>query len=106
MKLLQIRTAVFIDPEERVHVFAAEIESLRITDAINRERSEEGSKQQDFGDQKNPHADHGGFPLLIGRGELFPQFQCPGRLGLENTIEFGQGRAPLSSLHRGKEESS
>jgi len=51
-------------PENDIEVFVGIVEHVGIERPIDSVGDEEAAEKQDFGDDENPHAQLGGFPLL------------------------------------------
>ena len=67
---LQISTAVLVRAQPDVHLLAAFDEGLIVGGAIHQVGAEQPAEEHDFGQQEHPHAEGGGFLLLLHVGEV------------------------------------
>ena len=78
VKLLQIRTAVLMEPSTIFMSALPAMKAARIRHAIHRKGQEQAAEQHHFGHDENPHPERGGFALLLGRAELLAQHNAAG----------------------------
>src|SRR6266403_5593858 len=62
--------------------FAGFTKNVRISGAVERVGHEQAAEEKNFGGQEDPHAQRGGFPLLLHRSILFVQFSGAMHAGL------------------------
>ena len=74
VKLLPIRTTVLMAPQLNLMVRLEKAEDVRIGVAVDGVGEKETTEEQNFGDKKGPHAERGGFLLLLERLKLARQF--------------------------------
>ena len=73
VKLLQIRTAVFVAPNLIIQQMAPDFESLEVQQTINDVGGEHAAEEKNFGHQKQPHAEAAGLALLLDSFKLMSE---------------------------------
>ena len=75
---------MLVPPRIDIHVLTGAGEGIEVHGPVHGISREQAAEEHDFGDQESPHAQQGGFLLLLRRFEVMQQFRPVGVPVLEH----------------------